>query len=177
MTETRTRTQRSAGKSSIRSFNGFVWRQGLFRVSQKKHFQNAVGATVHWHSEVASTPCVWKLIFRSFLTKTKPSQVMFMVKFSPTALNFCYDFVLLVHFLGHPVHGTKTITMKENGGRLLWKSLAYSFLLFPAWWYKKTSSLSDNDQPASASQTSNSTQGFFSTKNKVKGKKAKGQNS
>ena len=98
MTETRTRTQRSAGKSSIRSFNGFVWRQGLFRVSQKKHFQNAVGATVHWHSEVASTPCVWKLIFRSFLTKTKPSQVMFMVKFSPTALNFCYDFVLLVHF-------------------------------------------------------------------------------
>ena len=28
---------------------------------------------------------------------------MFMVKFSPTALNFGYDFVLLVHFLGHPV--------------------------------------------------------------------------
>ena len=31
------------------------------------------------------------------LTKTKPSQVMFMVKFCPTALNFGYDFVLLVH--------------------------------------------------------------------------------
>ena len=29
---------------------------------------------------------------------------MFMVKFSPTALNFDYDFVLSVHFLGHPVH-------------------------------------------------------------------------
>ena len=28
---------------------------------------------------------------------------MFMVKFSSTALNFDYDFVLLVHFLGHPV--------------------------------------------------------------------------
>ena len=27
-----------------------------------------------------------------------PSQVMFMVKCSPTALNFGYDFVLLVHF-------------------------------------------------------------------------------
>ena len=27
-----------------------------------------------------------------------------MVKFSPTALNFGYDYVLLVHFLGHPVY-------------------------------------------------------------------------
>ena len=26
-----------------------------------------------------------------------------MIKFSPTALNLGYDFVLLVHFLGHPV--------------------------------------------------------------------------
>ena len=33
----------------------------------------------------------------------KPSQVMFMVKFSPAALSFVYDFVLLVLFLGHPV--------------------------------------------------------------------------
>ena len=58
-------------------------------------------------SEVASTPCVWKLIFGRFLLRLsliKPTQVMFMVKFSPTALNFGYDFVLLVHFLGHPVH-------------------------------------------------------------------------
>ena len=36
---------------------------------------------------------VWKLIFWSFLTKTKPD----------IALNYGYDFVLLVHFLGHPV--------------------------------------------------------------------------
>ena len=28
---------------------------------------------------------------------------MSMVKISPTALNFGYDFVLLVYFLGHPV--------------------------------------------------------------------------
>ena len=30
-----------------------------------------------------------------------------MVKFSPIALNFGYDFVLLVHFLGHHVVITK----------------------------------------------------------------------
>ena len=28
---------------------------------------------------------------------------MFMIKFNPTALHIGYDFVLLVHFLGHPV--------------------------------------------------------------------------
>ena len=54
-------------------------------------------------SQVAGNPYVWKLIFWSFLIKTKPDQVTFMVKFGPTALNFGYDFVLLVHFLGHPV--------------------------------------------------------------------------
>ena len=57
-------------------------------------------------TQVNGTPCVWKLIFGCFvlrLSLIKPSQVMFMVKFSATALNFDYDFVLLVHFLGHPV--------------------------------------------------------------------------
>ena len=49
-------------------------------------------------SQVAGTPCVWKLIFWSFLTKTKPSQVMFMEKFSPTAFKFGYDFVPFVQF-------------------------------------------------------------------------------
>ena len=51
-------------------------------------------------------PCVWRLIFGRFLLKIsriKLPQVMSMVKFSPIALNFGYDFVLLVHFLGHPV--------------------------------------------------------------------------
>jgi len=36
------------------------------------------------------------------LSLIKPSQVMFMVKFSPTALNFGCDFALLVHFFGTP---------------------------------------------------------------------------
>ena len=39
-------------------------------------------------SQLAGTSCVWKLIFWSFLTKTKPVirpfQVIFMVKFNPT---------------------------------------------------------------------------------------------
>ena len=37
---------------------------------------------------------------------------MFKGKFSPTAFNFGYDFVLLVHFLGHPVEMvTMTVMM------------------------------------------------------------------
>ena len=47
----------------------------------------------------------WKVFFWSSLTNTKqdqapPSQVMSIVEFSPTALNFGYDFVLLVQFFG-----------------------------------------------------------------------------
>ena len=47
------------------------------------------------------------LEFGSFLTKTKPGQAFpshIHGKISPIALNFGYDFVLLVHFLGHPVY-------------------------------------------------------------------------
>ena len=36
------------------------------------------------------------------LSLIKPSQVIFTIKFSPTALNFGCDFVLLVHFFGTP---------------------------------------------------------------------------
>ena len=36
------------------------------------------------------------------LSRIKRSQVMSMVKFSPTALNFGYDFALLVHFFETP---------------------------------------------------------------------------
>ena len=36
------------------------------------------------------------------LSLIKPSQVVFMIEFSPRALNFGYDFVLLVHFFGTP---------------------------------------------------------------------------
>ena len=37
------------------------------------------------------------------LSRIKPPQVISMAKFGPTALHFGYDFVLLMHFLGHPV--------------------------------------------------------------------------
>ena len=74
---------------------------------KKTHFENAIGTTVHWlnHNELA--PLVSGSLFfgRLFLrlSRIKPSKVMVMVKFSPTALNFGYDFVLIVYFLGHPV--------------------------------------------------------------------------
>ena len=38
------------------------------------------------------------------LSRIKPSQVMYVVKFGTTVLNVGYDFSLLVHFLGHRVH-------------------------------------------------------------------------
>ena len=47
-----------------------------------------------------------KCFFGRFLLRLgriKSSQVMSMVKFGPRALNFGYDFVLLVIFLGHHV--------------------------------------------------------------------------
>ena len=56
---------------------------------KKTHFQKAVGATVHWLNQ--GTLCAWKIIFWSFLTKNKPDLAFpshFMIKFSPTALNF-----------------------------------------------------------------------------------------
>ena len=58
--------------------------RGKLQGVPKTHFQNAVGATL-------------------LLTKTKPvkafpSHVHEQVKFSPIALTFGYDFVLLVHF-------------------------------------------------------------------------------
>ena len=46
------------------------------------------------------------LVFVCFLlrlSRIKRPQVTSMVKFSPTALNFGYDFVLSRHFLAHPV--------------------------------------------------------------------------
>ena len=75
-----------------------------YRVSQKTHFQNAAGATVHWLNHHLPAPLVsgdW--FFGRFLlrlSRIKRPQVMSMVKFSPIALNLGYDFVLLVHFFG-----------------------------------------------------------------------------
>ena len=66
-------------------------------------------------SPFASTPCVWRLIFWSFLTKTKQDKAPLSQvngKFSPIALNFSYDFVLYVHFFGdtlYTIYYTSTI--------------------------------------------------------------------
>ena len=63
-------------------------------------------ATVHWLTHHLPTPLVpgdW--FFGHFLlrlSRIKRPQVMSMPKFSPTALNVDYDFVLLVHFFGTP---------------------------------------------------------------------------
>ena len=79
---------------------------GLYRVSQKNALLECCWShSALAQSQVAGTPCVWKLIFWSFLTKTKPDQAFpshVHGKIRPTALNIGYDFVLLVHFLGHP---------------------------------------------------------------------------
>ena len=79
-------------------------------VPNKTHFHNAVGATVHWLNYEKPAPLVsGNKFFGRFLLRLnliKPSQVRFMVKFSPRTLNFGYDFVLLlivlVHFFGTP---------------------------------------------------------------------------
>ena len=60
----------------------------------------------HQCTAVVGTIWTWKVFFGRFflrLSRIKRSQVMWMVKFSPTALNFGYDFLLLVHFFGHLV--------------------------------------------------------------------------
>ena len=54
-------------------------------------------------SPVVGTTWAWKVFFGQRLSRIKCSQVMPMVKSNPTALNFGYDFVLLVHFLGQIV--------------------------------------------------------------------------
>ena len=67
----------------------------------------------HWsHGAQAQSPalavgttCAWNVFFGRFLlrlSRIKRPQVMSMVKLSPIALNFGYDFVLLVHFFGTP---------------------------------------------------------------------------
>ena len=87
----------------------YTWRWGWFiqGVPKKTHFHNDVGATVHWLNYEKPAPLVsGNKFFGRFLLRLsmiKSFQVMFMVKFSPTPLNFGYDFVLSVHFLGYPV--------------------------------------------------------------------------
>ena len=99
----RTRIKKSMSGNSD-NFRIFLNVQG---VPKKTHFQNAAGATVHWLNHHLPAPLVsgdW--FFGRFLlrlSRIKRPQVMSMVKFSPIALNFGCDFVLLVLFLGHPV--------------------------------------------------------------------------
>ena len=69
-----------------------------YRASQK----NALSECCWNHialsqSPFVGTPSVWR-------SRIKRPQVMSMVKFSPITLNFGYDFVLLEHFLWHPVY-------------------------------------------------------------------------
>ena len=74
----------------------------LCRVSQN----NALSECYWTHSAlaqspVADTPCVWQSIFGSFLlrlSRIKPSQVVYMVKFGSTVLNFAYDFFFISKF-------------------------------------------------------------------------------
>ena len=76
------------------------------------YIQGAAGATLHWLNHNLPTPLVsGDRFFGRFLlrlSRIKRPQVMSMVKFSPTALNFGYDFVLLVHFFGTPCIYTQT---------------------------------------------------------------------
>ena len=53
-------------------------------------------------SPVAGNRCVWKNVFWSYLSKTKHDQVMSMGKLGPMALNFAWDFFMLVPYFGSP---------------------------------------------------------------------------
>ena len=68
----------------------------VYRVSKKKVLEPRCkgSITISWHPLCLE----FFFFFRSFLIKTKQDQVKSMGKFGPTALNFCYDFVLFVHF-------------------------------------------------------------------------------
>ena len=52
-------------------------------------------------SPVVGTAWAWKVSLTK-INRIKCPQIMSMVKFSPTALNIGYDFVLSIIFLGNP---------------------------------------------------------------------------
>ena len=52
------------------------------------------------------------------LSRITRLQVMSMVKFSPIALNFGYDFILLVHFFGTPCSGWKLYWWRQKNNDL-----------------------------------------------------------
>ena len=75
-----------------------------YRVSQKITYRMLWRVELQCTGSITSSRhplCLEINFFGRFLPRLsliKPSQVMLMVKFSPTALNFGFDFVLLVHF-------------------------------------------------------------------------------
>ena len=81
----------------------------LCRVSQKNALSECCWSqSALTQSPFAGPPFFWRLIFWSFLTNTKqdpapPSHVNGKIKPHSTQLLLLFDFVLLVHFLGHPV--------------------------------------------------------------------------
>ena len=76
-------------------------------VPKKMYLQNRLapklqGLHHQWLAPLGPGKCFFcRFLLR--LSRIKPPQVMSMAKFGPTALHFGYDFVLLMHFLGHPV--------------------------------------------------------------------------
>ena len=76
----------------------------IYRVSQKTDVQIAVGAILHWLNHKYPALLVSRNNFLLRLSRTKSFQVMFMVKFSPTAFKFDYDIAPLVKYLGNPLY-------------------------------------------------------------------------
>ena len=80
-----------------------------YRVSQKKRIFRILfepQCTCLAQSQVAGTPCVWKLIFRSFLTKTNPDQAFpshVHDKVLPHSTQLWLWFCSISTFFGHPV--------------------------------------------------------------------------
>ena len=99
---------------------------------RKTNFHNATGPTVHLaQSPISDALCVWKSFFGHLelrLGRIKPSQVMCMVKFGPTVLNFGYDFFLLVPFFGTPcIYKQLSILIDDS---VTWRSKLPDFCVF-----------------------------------------------
>ena len=98
--------------------------------------KNASSECCWGHSALApspfiGTPCVWRLIFGRFLlrlSRIKRPQVMSMVKFSPIALNFGYDFgTHCIHF-----HCCVWQTNKHCLSSCCWLSYLDIYFLLPS---------------------------------------------
>ena len=73
----------------------------LYKVSQKNALsERCWGHSALAQSQVAGSPCVWKLMFWSFLIKTKPDQAFPSLVHSKTLkpLNYCMVFLYLLQY-------------------------------------------------------------------------------